>query len=97
MKCIKCKGLTHVLETRGVIRRRECLECKTRFKTEEVVFEEAEKKERAPRTVKTEPSISRTKEKLIARKNARDIIEKRRWDRENEWYGPDNDYLPSKW
>jgi len=98
MKCIKCGGLTHVLETRGTIRRRECLECKTRFKTEEVLAEETERKERAPRKVKAPPAISKTKEKMVARKKARDEIERRSWDKESSsWWDEDTNFLPDRW
>jgi NAD-dependent SIR2 family protein deacetylase len=97
MKCIECGGLTHVLETRGTIRRRECLVCKARFKTEEVVMAEPERKAPAPKKFKS-PNISVAKEKMVARKKARDEIERRKWDRESDsWWNEDNNYLPDRW
>jgi hypothetical protein len=72
--------------------------CKTRFKTEETLLES--EPERAPRKPKVEkaPSISRAREKTIARKKARDEIEKRRRDKEaNDWWNEDNNFLPDRW
>lgn len=43
MKC-DCGGNTRVLDSRGVNRRRECLQCFMRFSTEEVVVTKPEKK-----------------------------------------------------
>lgn len=46
MNCPQCQKSTHVLRTEGPWRRRECLACKHRFNTEELV-----KGETAPMTV----------------------------------------------
>ena len=43
MKC-DCGSKTRVLDSRGVCRRRECLQCFMRFSTEEVVVTKPEKK-----------------------------------------------------
>lgn len=37
MKCPSCNGKTHVLDTRGVNRRRECTNCGERFWTAEIL------------------------------------------------------------
>ena len=50
MECVRCYGLTRVLQTRwfegGTARRRECMDCKFRFSTEERVVRYTQKGER---------------------------------------------------
>jgi len=43
MKC-DCGSKTRVLDSRGVNRRRECLQCFMRFSTEEVIVTKSDKK-----------------------------------------------------
>jgi len=37
--CPKCRGKTTVVDSRGVHRRRECVECAHRFSTREVLIQ----------------------------------------------------------
>jgi len=102
MQCVKCGSDTHVLQTRGVRRRRECLVCGERFTTIETVFAgslsgDSEPAERKPKVEKAPPSISRSKEKQVARKKARDEIERRSWEKETDYYAEDNNFLPDRW
>lgn len=101
MQCVKCKHDTHVLQTRGVRRRRECLSCGHRFTTIEQLLigslnADAEPKERKPKVEKA-PRISKAKEALVARKKARDAIERRRWEKESEWDSEYENFLPDRW
>lgn len=47
----ECGGKTKVLERRGLFRRRECLTCKKRFSTQEIVIVRARQKQ----VVRTRP------------------------------------------
>lgn len=105
MDCIKCGKGTHVLQTRGVRRRRECLYCQTRFTTIEQVFHGSltgdtttERKPSASKVKVKAPRINRATEIIKARKVARDEIEKRKWDKESSaWWDEDNNFLPDRY
>lgn len=101
MQCVKCNHDTRVLQTRETRRRRECLACGHRFTTVEQLIHGAlsggaERKEPKPKVVKA-VRVHKAKEALVARKKARDEIERRRWEKESDWDAEDNNFLPDRW
>ena len=64
MKC-DCGGNTRVLDSRGVLRRRECLKCHMRFSTEEVII--------------TKPVKSPEKKKRQTKKRVKNILPPNNW------------------
>ena len=65
MKC-DCGGNTRVLDSRGVLRRRECLTCGARFSTTEAV-------------VVTKPVKSPEKKKRQTKKRVKNILPLNNW------------------
>ena len=64
MKC-DCGGNTRVMDSRGVLRRRECLKCTMRFSTEEVII--------------TKPVKSPEKKKRQTKKPVKNILPLNNW------------------
>jgi transcriptional regulator NrdR family protein len=64
MKC-DCGGNTRVLDSRGVLRRRECQKCTMRFSTEEVII--------------TKPVKSPEKKKRQTKKPVKNILPLNNW------------------
>ena len=69
MKC-DCGGKTRVLDSRGVLRRRECLKCHMRFSTEEVVV--------------TKPVKFIEKKKVQTKKRVKNILPTNNWQQQEK-------------
>ena len=69
MKC-DCGGQTRVLDSRGVLRRRECLKCFMRFSTEEVVV--------------TKPVKFIEKKKRQTKKRIKNILPTNNWQQQEK-------------
>jgi transcriptional regulator NrdR family protein len=110
MNCPKCESGTKVVDRRGNRRRRECLSCKHRFSTFEVLSDEVAKKvepviekvrvekpKAPPRAVpkRTEQiTISAVKRNADARRKIEELRDLRN---DFDYLDPDYDYLPDKW
>ena len=113
MNCPKCDGATKVVDRRSVRRRRECLVCKHRFSTVEMLASDVPKavaekieaaapeKPKAPKKVtpkKVNPvSKVSIKSNADARRKIEDVREQRRAREDFDYLDPDYDYLPEKW
>ena len=111
MNCTKCNGETKVVDSRGTRRRRECVVCKHRFNTLEVlpdeVVEKVEPKVEAIKIAKPKAppkaAPKRTEQITLSvvkrNANARRKIEEMRELRGlgDSFMDPDFDYLPERW
>jgi transcriptional regulator NrdR family protein len=110
MKCPKCDGGTKVVDRRENRRRRECLLCKHRFSTLEVLPDAVAKKvepvienvraekPKAPPKIAPKRTNPITVSAVKRNADARRKIEELRDSRNNfDYLDPDYDYLPDKW
>jgi hypothetical protein len=97
MNCPKCDAGTHVLETRQSRRRRQCLSCGYRFSTIETLLDAppvaAPVAVAEPKPEPAAPRVTKAKAKAQAKLKARREVESRSWYND-DYYSPDNDYLP---
>jgi len=77
MKC-NCGGKTQVLDRRGEYRRRECLKCKNRFSTKEIVVVRARNKTQPKKRKAPAPMAKNTREQVTKNASARRLLEERR-------------------
>jgi transcriptional regulator NrdR family protein len=82
MNCIQCNGNTKVIDSRNVRRRRECLVCKHRFTTIELLEKDVEKlmeqkiEEAAPEKQRAEVALKKPKAPKKATPNKNNTISK---------------------
>jgi transcriptional regulator NrdR family protein len=77
MKC-SCGGKTQVLDRRGEYRRRECLKCKNRFSTKEIVVVRARNKTQPKKRKAPAPMAKNTREQVTKSASARRRLEEMR-------------------
>lgn len=109
MNCPKCNAESSVIETRNVRRRRECVSCKHRFSTLEVLAERGlrlkAKKVEAPVVPKAAPKprvrrpVVKEAPEVVATSAIKRAADARRKLEEmrDSFLDPDYDFIPERW
>lgn len=97
MNCPKCGAESKVIDTRGSRRRRECVACKARYSTVEVLAQNSRGSNKPPKPAPVvKPAVKPKAQPVSVIKKAADARRKIEYMRDS-FLDPDYDFIPERW